>query len=90
MKTSGRQSKNIIDKRGRRPDPEIVGIAKRNADAVQWMKSRGQIPDKVKKDMGNALTSMRRNSAVKQTRDNSVVMTAREILKQRKKQGRVK
>ena len=90
MKTSGRQSKNIIDKRGRRPDPEIVGIAKRNADAVKWMKARGQIPDKVKQDMGNALTSMRRNSAVKQTRDNSVMMLAKDMLKKRKKQDRLK
>lgn len=92
MKTSGRQSKNIIDKRGRRPESSIVGIAKRNADAVQWMKAQGQIPDKVKKDMGNALTYMRRNSAVKQTRDRLPLEQAREIMKKRsnKKQDRVK
>lgn len=90
MKTQARPSKNVIDKRNRRVEPEIVGIAKRNADAVQWMKSRGEVPEKVKTDMGNALTYIRRKNAVKQTRDNSVMMTAKEMLKKRKKQGRLK
>lgn len=90
MKTQGRrQSKNVIDKRNRRVEPSIVGIAKRNSEDVQWMKDYKSVPDKVKTDLGNALNRIRRNSAVKQTRDDSVRAIAREALKNRKKKGRV-
>lgn len=94
MKTKGRrQSTNIQDRRNKRVEPSIVGQAKRNADAVQWMKSRGEVPDKVKKDMGNALTSIRRNSAVKQTRDRypqQMMESVRKHMNSKKKQDRLK
>ena len=93
MKTKASPSKNVIDKRNRRVEPDIVGIAKRNADAVQWMRSRGEVPEKVKTDMGNALTYIRRKNAVKQTRATKIDQILRHPstkAKTSKKQDRLK
>lgn len=58
MKLEGRRkSKNIIDNRNRKPEPSIVGLAKRNADEVRFM--RQKTPNKVKSDMENALRQIR-------------------------------
>lgn len=95
FKSNVRKSKNVIDRRNQRVGPEIVGLAKRNAEAAQWMKDNSNVPEKVKSDLNNALTYTRRKNAVKQTRDNLPLRQAAAIIKKRanpqsQKKGRVK
>lgn len=90
MKTKGRKSKNVQDLRNKRIAPDIVGIARRNADAAGWEKSVRSVPKKVKSDMDGALRKIRRNSAVKQTRGPSVTKDAQKIKEHLLKKGRTK
>lgn len=85
MKTQGRrQSKNVIDLR-KGPSKESFMHELDSITAV--MRPRMEVNPKAKKDLEGALTRIRRNSAVKQTRAIKIDQLLR---RSNKKQDRLK
>lgn len=88
MKLQGRRkSSNVTDLR--RGDVKTSVMHDMDSLAAT-IRPRMQTTPKATKDLDSALNRMRRKSAVKQTRDRLPLEQAREIMKKRKKQDRLK